>query len=160
MPPGFGGLPDPQSPEDGEPDTPAEVPAEDSPPQDQPAAKAIEAFKPVLLDAAARVVRKESAAVDRSRIKYKSNTEAYVLWAESFFNDEHVGYIVDTFQPSVHALCCIIDRTWNAEFKSIKEHVCKAKTTAIDKFKCIDAGGPDNRATELAESLIQEICNG
>ena len=157
MPPGFGGPPDQQEPQDEPPDAPPEVPAED--PQNQPEAKAIEAFKPVLLDAAARVVRKESAAVDRSRIKYKSNTEAYVLWAESFFNDDHVGYIVDTFQPSVHALCCIIDKTWNAEFKSIKDHVFKAKTTAIDKFKCTDAGGPDNRATELAESLIQEICN-
>ena len=156
VPPGL------EQPQDQDP--PEDVPAEDQVPEDPPvppdeAAKA--ALLPVFLGDAARVIRKESAACERACAKYKSNDEAFNLWLESFFNEDHLGYIVDTFQPTAHALCVLTNKTWSTEFKTFRQHIKESKELATQRFhngsETIEIS---NRAGKLSAALIEEICNG
>ena len=153
------GLEQPQ-----EQDPPEDVPAEDQAPENPPVppdetAKA--ALLPVFLDSAARVIRKESAACERACTKYKSNTEAFNLWLDSFFNEDHLGYIVDTFQPTAHALCILTKRTWSPEFKVFKSHISASKELSFNRFhNGQDTIDISDRAGKLSCALVEEICNG
>jgi HK97 family phage portal protein len=68
----------PQPPEDGNP-----------PPT--------EAVRPVFLDAAARVARKETEAIGRAMDRHRGNTVRFTSWLENFFDDAHEVYIRDQF---------------------------------------------------------------
>ncbi len=58
---------------------------------------------PVFVDAAARLGRKEAAALERAAGKYAGNTEGFAAWAERFWAEQQAAF-VSAFAPGAEAL--------------------------------------------------------
>jgi hypothetical protein len=157
-PPGM--FPPPQNPPPAPPGQEDGKEEDGNPPEDGgPDTDPADALFPVFLDAAARVVRLETAATVRAAEKNRGNLPKFQAWADGFFDEDRMGQVSAVFRPAVVALL-----TWtgkNVGYLAAREHVNSARGEAVEAFtkgKAEEYEATEaDRAQALARLFMKEI---
>jgi len=113
------------------------------------------ALRPVFLDAADRVLRKEVLAVGKAVVRAKADPAAFVRWADEFYS-EQVGFMVEALEPPVQALASIAAHVRGAELADVDLRTFARLHAADSHAACTASRGAALRAGNTAAILADE----
>ena len=121
-------------------------------------------FKPVIQDAARRVLTKETKAIERAAKKHADDPEGFNKWVEEFYRD-HQQHVAEVFQPTWLAL--VGEETAGEQLNNFAITHCEQSLRALqnavgsaEKLESILKEWMANRADEITNEILGDYAKG
>jgi len=152
------------------PPPPLQLPPPNPPPvpPEEETEEQAKSYRPILLDAARRVIRKETMAVGRAAKRHAGDLDAFGAWLGKFYS-EHRDYLYDAFEPSLEGWCQLVEKPYRPESDWLlafaKKHADDSITGALAAFegKCVPKMSADWESVKpemMAFAVIERMTDG